>query len=298
MSRWLYHALAEAVTIFVTKIEKTIYKHLMQNGISRGYTTWNYHGEESDDDDDDGGGDDVSFDRIDGGTDDMSDDDLEEILDNIDESHDEDGDDDDIDSTKSLSSSHEESPLDDCEHENINASGIQNNEEMLHPSRQKIKQKRGEKNPIFLEGGSKKRTQNEDLEDHLEVNSPRTDEENPSEQSRLGIFFSKEIFEGGVIRIHNAFVHDEDHTYGKVACIAHKLKGKVPVRGNQDWCFSQFFLECLKGFNTLFGEEEWGIFLKKTVHRSGYLQKILYESSIKADMTKKATDTLDGSGMS
>nr|GEV29098.1 hypothetical protein [Tanacetum cinerariifolium] len=34
-------------------------------------------------------------------------------------------------------------------------------------------------------------------------------EENPSEQSRLGIFLSKEIFKGGVIRIHNAFVHDE-----------------------------------------------------------------------------------------
>ncbi|GJX24083.1 hypothetical protein Tco_0228528 [Tanacetum coccineum] len=60
-------------------------------------------------------------------------------------------------------------------------------------------------------------------------------EENPPEQSRLGIFFSKQIFEGGVIRIHNAFVQDEakvffmtlpqDRTYGKVACIAHKLKG-------------------------------------------------------------------------
>nr|GFA37665.1 hypothetical protein [Tanacetum cinerariifolium] len=34
-------------------------------------------------------------------------------------------------------------------------------------------------------------------------------EENPPELSRLGIFLSKEIFEGGVIRIHNAFVHDE-----------------------------------------------------------------------------------------
>nr|GEY46787.1 DNA-directed DNA polymerase [Tanacetum cinerariifolium] len=34
-------------------------------------------------------------------------------------------------------------------------------------------------------------------------------EENLMEQSRLGIFLSKEIFEGGVIRIHNAFVHDE-----------------------------------------------------------------------------------------
>ncbi|GJR57003.1 hypothetical protein Tco_1499165 [Tanacetum coccineum] len=34
-------------------------------------------------------------------------------------------------------------------------------------------------------------------------------EENPSKKSRLGIFFSEEIFEGGVIRIHNAFVQDE-----------------------------------------------------------------------------------------
>ncbi|GKG49380.1 hypothetical protein Tco_0515832, partial [Tanacetum coccineum] len=35
-------------------------------------------------------------------------------------------------------------------------------------------------------------------------------EENPPEQSCLGVFFSKEeIFEGGVIRIHNAFVQDE-----------------------------------------------------------------------------------------
>nr|GEZ90416.1 reverse transcriptase domain-containing protein [Tanacetum cinerariifolium] len=122
-------------------------------------------------------------------------------------------------------------------------------------------------------------------------------EENPTEQSRLGIFFSKEIFEGGVIRIHNAFVHDEDRTYGKVICIADKLEGQVPVAGNQDWCFSQFSFECLKGFNTLFGEEKWDIFLKKMGHRPGYLQKVLYESSIEAGMTKKATDTLDGSGM-
>ncbi|GKF20577.1 hypothetical protein Tco_0069215, partial [Tanacetum coccineum] len=34
-------------------------------------------------------------------------------------------------------------------------------------------------------------------------------EENPPDQSRIGIFFYKEIFEGGVIRIHNAFVQDE-----------------------------------------------------------------------------------------
>nr|GEV15830.1 hypothetical protein [Tanacetum cinerariifolium] len=37
----------------------------------------------------------------------------------------------------------------------------------------------------------------------------RGKKENPPEQSRLGIFFSKEIFEGGLIHIHNAFVHDE-----------------------------------------------------------------------------------------
>ncbi|GJR23864.1 leucine-rich repeat protein [Tanacetum coccineum] len=69
---------------FRDKNRVTMYKHLMQNGITRGYTTWNYHGEESDDDDDDGGGDDdVPFDGSDGGTDDMSDDDLDEMLDNI-----------------------------------------------------------------------------------------------------------------------------------------------------------------------------------------------------------------------
>nr|GEU59247.1 hypothetical protein [Tanacetum cinerariifolium] len=94
-------------------------------------------------------------------------------------------------------------------------------------------------------------------------------EENPTEQSRLGIFLSKDIFEGGMIRIHNAFVHDEDRTYDKVSCITHKLKG----------------------------EEEYGIFLKKAGHRSGYLQKVLYESLIEAGMTKKATNTLDSSGM-
>nr|GEZ38092.1 hypothetical protein [Tanacetum cinerariifolium] len=57
------------------------------------------------------------------------------------------------------------------------------------------------------------------------------------------------------------------------------------------------FFKCLKGFNALFGEKEWGIFLKKTGHRSGYLRKVLYKSSIESVMTKKATDTLDGSGM-
>nr|GEX94826.1 hypothetical protein [Tanacetum cinerariifolium] len=122
-------------------------------------------------------------------------------------------------------------------------------------------------------------------------------EENPPEQSRLGIFFGKEIFEGGVIRIHNAFVQDEDRTYGKVACIVHKLNGQVPIGGNQDSSFSQFSLKCLKGFNTLFREEERAIFLKKTGHQPGYLRKVFYESSIEGGMTEETTDTLDGSGM-
>nr|GFA49712.1 hypothetical protein [Tanacetum cinerariifolium] len=120
---------------------------------------------------------------------------------------------------------------------------------------------------------------------------------NPTEQSRLGIFLSKEIFEGGMIRIHNAFVHDEDCTDSKVACIAHELKGQISVRGNRDWSFSQFSFECFKSFNTLFGEKEWGIFFKETSHRSSYLQKVFYEPSIEAGMTKKATDTLNSGGM-
>nr|GEV70646.1 integrase, catalytic region, zinc finger, CCHC-type, peptidase aspartic, catalytic [Tanacetum cinerariifolium] len=51
------------------------------------------------------------------------------------------------------------------------------------------------------------------------------------------------------------------------------------------------------GFNTLFEEEERGIFLKKMGHQSSYLQKVFYESLIEAGMTDKATDTLDSSGM-
>ncbi|GJU34225.1 hypothetical protein Tco_1182579 [Tanacetum coccineum] len=35
------------------------------------------------------------------------------------------------------------------------------------------------------------------------------EEENPSEQSRLGILFCKEILKGGMVRMHYAFVHDE-----------------------------------------------------------------------------------------
>ncbi|GKA41930.1 putative reverse transcriptase domain-containing protein, partial [Tanacetum coccineum] len=67
---------------FRDKNRVTMYNHLMQNGITRGYTTWNYHGEESNDDDDGGGGD-VLFDGSDGGGDDISDDNLDEMLDNI-----------------------------------------------------------------------------------------------------------------------------------------------------------------------------------------------------------------------
>nr|GEZ87704.1 hypothetical protein [Tanacetum cinerariifolium] len=52
---------------------------------------------------------------------------------------------------------------------------------------------------------------------------------NPTEQSRLEIFLSKEIFEGEMVRIYNAFVHDEDSTDCKVASIVHELKGHIPV---------------------------------------------------------------------
>nr|GEY90021.1 reverse transcriptase domain-containing protein [Tanacetum cinerariifolium] len=89
----------------------------------------------------------------------------------------------------------------------------------------------------------------------------------------------------------------KDRTYGKVTCIAHKLEGQVPIEGNKEWCFSQFFLEFLKGFNTLIRKEERGIFLMKIGHQPGYLRKVLNESSIEASIAKKATDTLDDSGM-
>jgi hypothetical protein len=64
-----YHGIDESSAIacpfkscnnFRDKNKDVVYRHLMQNGISRGYKTWKYHGEDSDDD---GGGDDVSFDE-------------------------------------------------------------------------------------------------------------------------------------------------------------------------------------------------------------------------------------------
>nr|GEV12862.1 reverse transcriptase domain-containing protein [Tanacetum cinerariifolium] len=70
----------------------------------------------------------------------------------------------------------------------------------------------------------------------------------------------------------------------------HSLNNEVP-------CMVVCKIDKPWGFNTLIGEEERGIFLKKTGHRPGYLRKVLYKSSIEADMTKKAKDTLDGSGM-
>ncbi|GJV30949.1 Myb domain protein 62 [Tanacetum coccineum] len=70
--------------------KRTIYSHLMQNGISAGYDEWTHHGEScdvSDDSDDD----DVSFNDEEAGSDNMNgdnddddaDDDLDEMLDNI-----------------------------------------------------------------------------------------------------------------------------------------------------------------------------------------------------------------------
>nr|GEV47789.1 putative ribonuclease H-like domain-containing protein [Tanacetum cinerariifolium] len=64
-----------------------------------------------------------------------------------------------------------------------------------------------------------------------------------------------------------------DCTNSKVASIAHELKGHIPVRSNQDRSFSYLFFECLKGFNTLFRENEWGIFLEKTSHRLAIFEK-------------------------
>ncbi|GKF44235.1 hypothetical protein Tco_0130787, partial [Tanacetum coccineum] len=51
-------------------------------------------------------------------------------------------------------------------------------------------------------------------------------EENPPEQSRIGIFFSKEIFKGGVIRIHYAFVQDETAHMAKSLASHISSKGK------------------------------------------------------------------------
>nr|GEV55664.1 hypothetical protein [Tanacetum cinerariifolium] len=56
---------------------------------------------------------------------------------------------------------------------------------------------------------------------------------NPMEQSRLGIFLSKEIFEGGMIRIHNDFVQDEVKEYqekDKIESKPDKNRKRVKVK--------------------------------------------------------------------
>ncbi|GJS73163.1 hypothetical protein Tco_0706004 [Tanacetum coccineum] len=79
----------------------------------------------------------------------------------------------------------------------------------------------------------------------------------------------------------------QDCTYGKVACIAHKLKRKVPS--------GQSRLELR--LNTFIGEDERSILLKKMSHRSGNFGKILNEPSVETGMTEKTPNTLDGGGM-
>ncbi|GJS97955.1 hypothetical protein Tco_0819125 [Tanacetum coccineum] len=54
-------------------------------------------------------------------------------------------------------------------------------------------------------------------------------------------------------------------TYGEIACIAHKLKWKVPVWSNQDWSFRKSIFQCLESSNAVIGKDEWSILLKEMV---------------------------------
>ncbi|GJU89853.1 hypothetical protein Tco_0161915 [Tanacetum coccineum] len=97
------------------------------------------------------------------------------------------------------------------------------------------------------------------------------EEENPSEQSRLGILFCKEILKSGMVRMHYAFVHDEwiaeivfndgcpkTCSMAKSPCIAHKFKWKVPV-----WSIkigaSYSILSMWKARNAVIGKDEGSI---------------------------------------
>ncbi|GJS30456.1 hypothetical protein Tco_0491076 [Tanacetum coccineum] len=67
-------------------------------------------------------------------------------------------------------------------------------------------------------------------------------EENLPEQFCIGIFFSKEIFEGGVIRIHNAFVQDKFFNPSDVlACLDFGLF--LMLRWSALWLFHAFFVD-------------------------------------------------------
>ncbi|GJS82295.1 reverse transcriptase domain-containing protein [Tanacetum coccineum] len=72
-------------------------------------------------------------------------------------------------------------------------------------------------------------------------------EENPPEQSRLGVFLIKEVFKGGMIRIHYAFIHDEvsqaaaanfnqGNTNSRPPMVANQIRppGFPPIQNNQN----------------------------------------------------------------
>nr|GFA63023.1 reverse transcriptase domain-containing protein [Tanacetum cinerariifolium] len=82
-------------------------------------------------------------------------------------------------------------------------------------------------------------------------------------------------------------------------CIDYQKLNEATRKDHFPLPFMDQMLERLAGndYNCFLDEEEWGIFLKETGHRPGYLRKVFYESSIEAGMTNKAMDTLDGCGM-
>ncbi|GJY52795.1 hypothetical protein Tco_0444459 [Tanacetum coccineum] len=50
-------------------------------------------------------------------------------------------------------------------------------------------------------------------------------------------------------------------TYGEIACIAHKLKWKVPVGAIQDWSFRKSIFQCMETSNAVIGKEMNGVIL-------------------------------------
>jgi hypothetical protein len=82
-------------------------------------------------------------------------------------------------------------------------------------------------------------------------------------------------------------------TNGVVTCIAQDLEGKFPVGRLYNGCRNECLLEGVEGYEAIFIEVEPGLFGKKTYQSPGYMEEMLDESPIKANVLQETLNSLD-----
>ena len=79
----------------------------------------------------------------------------------------------------------------------------------------------------------------------------------------------------------------EHYAYGVVACIAHDLERKFPIRRLNDGCGYECLLEGIEGYEAFLIKVEWGILCQQVGQGSGYTEEVLNESPVETSMTQK-----------